>query len=244
MRILLNIVSRDLVNLLLESDAIANIRHDGGDLLLVELHTGDLVAIHLVERDVDVQMVKSVLEMNSRKNIHTLFILWCDMLLPQDGLLYPPYDWMSALLNVYGDKIYAYELEGDSAIFFPVYFERQSSGLARLIRYGEPANMVDLHCAVIRTDGHLNGTWRIADFERIAAQGQTPPPKTPERSTIQAYYDVLEIKRDANRATVRKAYRRLARLYHPDVNKTDSAHERMQQINVAYTRIMEQFDGK
>jgi hypothetical protein len=244
MRILLNIVSRDLVNLLLESDAIVRILHDGGDLVLVELYSGERVAIHLIERDIDVSLVKTVLEMNSQQNIYTLFILWGDMLLPQDGLRYKPYDWMSALLNVYGDKIYAYELEGDSAIFFPVYFEPQSSGIERLIRYGKPANMIDLHTATIRTDGHLSGTWRIADFDRPTGSAEPPPHKSAERSTMQEYYDLLEVSSSANRSTVRKAYRRLARIYHPDVNKHDSAHERMQQINVAYTRIMEQFDGK
>ncbi len=241
MRILLNIVSRDLVNLLLESNAIASIRHDGGDLILVELHSGELVALHLVERDIDVDMIKIVLEANSQKSISTLFILWCDMLLPQDGLLYKPYDWMSALLNIYGDKIIAYELAGDSAIFFPVYFDREDSGIERRIRYGEPVQMPDLHCEVIGTDGHLSGTWRIADFERTTTQRQK---FHSARTPMQEYYAILEIDVDANRATIRRAYRRLARLYHPDVNKTESAHERMQQINVAYTRIMEQFEGK
>jgi len=41
----------------------------------------------------------------------------------------------------------------------------------------------------------------------------------------QDYYDVLGIKRDAKPEEIKKAYRRLARKYHPDVNPGDKASE-------------------
>lgn len=47
------------------------------------------------------------------------------------------------------------------------------------------------------------------------------------------YYAVLEVSPDADIAAIRNAYRRLARLYHPDVVETGSV-ERMQQLNAAY----------
>ena len=34
------------------------------------------------------------------------------------------------------------------------------------------------------------------------------------------YYDTLGIKRDATEAEIKSAYRKMARKYHPDVNKT------------------------
>ena len=37
------------------------------------------------------------------------------------------------------------------------------------------------------------------------------------------YYEILGVARDADAATIKSAYRKLARKYHPDVNKTKEA---------------------
>jgi len=47
-------------------------------------------------------------------------------------------------------------------------------------------------------------------------------------------YDTLEIKSDANEDEIKKAFRRLARKYHPDINKTPEAEEKFKEINAAY----------
>ncbi len=49
------------------------------------------------------------------------------------------------------------------------------------------------------------------------------------------YYDVLGLARDASQRDIKAAYRRLARQYHPDVNRADpDAEERFKQIGEAY----------
>ncbi len=49
------------------------------------------------------------------------------------------------------------------------------------------------------------------------------------------YYEVLGVSRNATSEDIKRAYRRLARQYHPDVNQGDSnAAERFKEINEAY----------
>lgn len=49
------------------------------------------------------------------------------------------------------------------------------------------------------------------------------------------YYDVLGVKRDADDAALRKAYRKLAKKYHPDSNSGDAgAEEKFKEVNEAY----------
>ncbi len=48
------------------------------------------------------------------------------------------------------------------------------------------------------------------------------------------YYEVLGVPRDADENTIKGAYRKLARQYHPDVNKSEDAEERFKEINEAY----------
>jgi curved DNA-binding protein len=47
-------------------------------------------------------------------------------------------------------------------------------------------------------------------------------------------YTTLEISPNASEAEIKKAYRKLARQYHPDVNKDPSAEEKFKEINAAY----------
>lgn len=48
------------------------------------------------------------------------------------------------------------------------------------------------------------------------------------------YYGILGLSRDATDDDIKRAYRRLARQYHPDVNPDPSAHEKFKDINAAY----------
>jgi molecular chaperone DnaJ len=48
------------------------------------------------------------------------------------------------------------------------------------------------------------------------------------------YYDVLGVPRNASKDDIKKAFRQLARQYHPDVSSESDAEERFKEINEAY----------
>ncbi len=54
------------------------------------------------------------------------------------------------------------------------------------------------------------------------------------RSSIKDYYRILGVDRNASLEEIKKAYRRLARLYHPDRNPDPKAEEMFKEINEAY----------
>lgn len=48
------------------------------------------------------------------------------------------------------------------------------------------------------------------------------------------YYEVLGLSKGASESDIKKAYRKLAKEYHPDVNKADDAEAKFKEINEAY----------
>lgn len=53
------------------------------------------------------------------------------------------------------------------------------------------------------------------------------------------YYQILGVSRDVDKEEIKRAYRRLARKYHPDVNKEPGAEEHFKEINRAYEVLSE-----
>jgi curved DNA-binding protein CbpA len=53
----------------------------------------------------------------------------------------------------------------------------------------------------------------------------------------QDYYNILQVHHDAEQDIVDAAYRCLSKMYHPDLNRTPAAAERMKEINMAYSIV-------
>jgi curved DNA-binding protein len=48
------------------------------------------------------------------------------------------------------------------------------------------------------------------------------------------YYDILGVARTASQDEIKSAYRKLARKYHPDVNKASDAEDKFKELGEAY----------
>lgn len=53
-------------------------------------------------------------------------------------------------------------------------------------------------------------------------------------NNYQDYYKTLGVEKKATQDEIQRAYRKLARKYHPDINKESSAEEKFKQLNEAY----------
>lgn len=56
-------------------------------------------------------------------------------------------------------------------------------------------------------------------------------------NTTKNYYEILEISVNSTTAEIKTAYRKLARKYHPDINKTPEAIDKFKQITTAYETL-------
>ncbi len=54
---------------------------------------------------------------------------------------------------------------------------------------------------------------------------------------VENYYEILDVSVDSTTAQIKTAYRKLARKYHPDINKSPDAIERFKQITQAYETL-------
>ena len=232
----------------LESSGVASVTHDGGDNVLVELRSGEEISIHLIETRIPPYEIRLNLEDGRASSIHSLFIVWSAMFLPEDNERYKPEAWMLALIALYGGKLYAFDVYGKDIRIFPVYFEPADAQHYH-VRYGDDINVTALGVGEVTIMlPVVAGTWLIADFA-----GSTPPRKRAHSDAKHHYHhhgrravvrppetpwEILGIPKSTKHEDIKRAYRKLARRYHPDLNPSPDATHMMQKLNVAYNAIL------
>lgn len=75
---------------------------------------------------------------------------------------------------------------------------------------------------------------RPARARRAVPAAAPPPSPALEVVCARDYYETLGVSKSASEADLKKAFRNLARKYHPDVNKEPDAQEKFQEIANAY----------
>ncbi len=236
-------VGAHLVNELDIAGAVDKILHDGRDIIHLRLVTGESLMIHLIDSSIPLYEIKNTATKNTADGHYTLFILWADMLLPDHGRIVELEDWHEGLLALYEGKIYAYKIYMRRLYVFPVHFDSIPYSAFRRIQYGDPIDVGALRCFYAEVDiNGLNGGFYAASFD---GDPDAYHRQRAEQLTIEAthqlapYFRLLGVSSDADKATIKAAFREMARKYHPDINTTDAdAHQKMQEINIAYQVIL------
>ena len=55
------------------------------------------------------------------------------------------------------------------------------------------------------------------------------------------YYEILEVDKNASEEVIEKAYKTLAKKYHPDLQNNSNCKDKMRQINEAYEILSNDF---
>ncbi len=231
-----------LVRNLEAAGTIKHVHHDGGDIIHVEMASGEHAWIHLIESSIPLAEIVGTLAANRENALHTLFLFWADRMLPAHDQHCEPDEWMRPLLSLHGDMLYGYEVHARDIVIFPVYF--QGKGRVRHIRYGAPVATAHLIC----TRSHfstleLEGEYLSAGFGEPTHDKTTSPPHQTPMHPLARFYSVLGIAVGADKRAIKRAYRHLAREYHPDINRDPAATVRMQTINDAYARLLRETEN-
>lgn len=228
-----------LIRQLKQSGSIRTMLHDGGDIVLFETPTDQRVSIHMIESGIPLYEIRKTVAANTEQGIHTLFLLWCSMMVPDDGRIYKMSDWMQAFIALNGDRVYAYDTFDSEVYLFSVYFHQQGSSNQYVVEYGTTVragrlNLTDTATAL----PDFAGLWKVAMFKNTPYNAHDVMTGAVPLSGLEAAYALLGIEAGDDRETIKQAYRLLARRYHPDQSADPDAHHYMQRLNDAYQRVL------
>ncbi|MBC8172241.1 MAG: J domain-containing protein [Anaerolineae bacterium] len=225
-----------------QSGQIRQMLNDGADIILFEKNTGEKVSIHLIDSGIELYEIRKTLSENADKGIYTMFMLWGVMMIPPQGKVFQMTAWMEGFLALNNGCVYAYDILDGEIFIYPVFL--QGEGDLRVTTYGLTVTFNKLTCRAVETTlAGFSDTWLVADFIGVgeAAEVHEAPPPLVEPLPINelaALYRFLGIEPDADRETIKTAYRTLARQMHPDSNPAPDANQQMQQLNEAYEKLL------
>lgn len=217
--------------------------------VLVRTAQGDSIIIYLLATLDSPQPPVVLLEHNSAAHRHSLFVINGELLTVES---FGGHSLLLILYRLYRGKLYAYKLLEDMLYILPVYLEWTAEGKPRAIRYGMPVDLARIKCRWV--EHGVSGRqvrWAIAEFEgqqfehpnlkaeRFARQNKALTSR--QREILKHFYLALGLTPLAGEDDIRRAYRRLAKRYHPDSNPSSGAKARMQAINEAYRYLMKQY---
>lgn len=85
------------------------------------------------------------------------------------------------------------------------------------------------------TDGSFGDYGSFSGYGQTGSQNQTYGPRNIGfKEKYERACDTLEVPYDADEYQIKLNYRKLAKVYHPDINKSTDATEKFQEINDAY----------
>ena len=240
--------SAQLVRELDIAGAVRQIVHDGGDIIHLELVTGESLMIYLIESPLPLYEIKNILTQNTAQGHHTLFILWGALLLPDDQHVVTIEDWQEVLLQCYDGRIYAFEVHRGQLYLHAVFFDEMEPANGSNVKRARIRHGIRLDAgAVASHEIHatlfgIEQTWRIAAFDGdpdYFHRERASKLAKPMAHDLTASYSLLRVPVDADMRTVKQAYRQLALQYHPDTNANDpDATQQMQRLNLAYQMIL------
>ncbi len=177
----------------------------------------DVIAIYVIEGVMTDQELRKVINTNSRRTVHTLFLFADDQ----------PDEVTSILRYLWNDQVYRVAIQ-DNAVIVEVW------------RYGrshrdDTIQTVDLSKItsdiVVSELPGMKGFRLIANFRGSLLQRRAHP--------LQAELDLFGLGTNATLSEVKHVYHRLAQAHHPDTNPNNDTTGMMQQINAAYERLIQ-----
>lgn len=194
------------------------------------------IVVYLLAGELSVGFVKKTLNANTQRDKHTLFILSYE-LISEDGQNALMSDALRLLMQAYGGKVFAYQIEENNVTILPVFITDSGH-----ITTGETVNLADIGGDYATFNNkYLLGVRKVAGFEARHYQ-HSHTTTIRHDDPLQAFFDLLGVSASASMDEIKKAYRKKARQHHPDTDKSPGATERMQAINEAYARIVERMD--
>lgn len=147
------------------SERIKKFRDDSPHAdLRIELDNGKILAIYVINRAIRIPEIKERLEANTKKNLHTLFVIDGRMMPADNTQLEPPH-WMSALHALGGGLVYGYWCEGRAVSIRPIHMDWKWGKSPRKVEYGPEIDINKLRGELTYAASKwMEGYFKIADF--------------------------------------------------------------------------------